>query len=66
MVYYIAVQAQGYQSINNTLTKLFSNYKYIYGILYCIGLFLLEARKCLYLIFYVRPDCCAGVSEYQQ
>ena len=65
MVYYIAVQAQGYQSINNTLTKLFSNYKYIYSILYWLGLLLMDAWKCLYLIFYVHPDCCGGVSENQ-
>ena len=42
----------GYQNINNKLIKHFSNYIFISGILYCDGLLLLDARKCLYLIFY--------------
>ena len=62
---FVLTAVQGYQSINNKLIKLFSNYKYLHSILYCIGLLLLGVRKCLYLIFYVQPDCCGGVSEYQ-
>ena len=36
---FILADVLGYQSINNKLIKLFPfyRYKYIYGILYCIG-----------------------------
>ena len=60
---FVLTAVHGYQSINNKLIKHFSNCKYIYSILYCIGLLLMDVRKCLYLIFYVHADCCAGVSE---
>ena len=33
---FIRAYVLGYQSINNKLIKLFSFYKYIYGILYCV------------------------------
>ena len=47
------------------LINLFSNYKYIYSISYGVDMLLVDVRKCLYLIFYTHPDCCAGSSEYQ-
>ena len=35
---FILAAVLGYQSINNKLIKLFSNYEFIYAILYCVGL----------------------------